>query len=118
MHVWQILAAAIAIEHVGFFALEAVFFRKPLGRRVFALTPEQADTMAPLAANQGLYNGFLAAGLIWAIVAPPIEARHLATFFFACVLVAGLFGGATVKRSIWALQALPALIGLVTLFTG
>ena len=69
-----------------------------------------------LAANQGLYNGFLAAGLIWSLLAPVTYATQLALFFLACVLIAGIYGGATANRRIWLLQALPAAIALIVLF--
>jgi putative membrane protein len=85
----------------------------PLGRKTFRMTPEYAKASATLAANQGLYNGFLAAGLIWGLVINDIAVK---TFFLVCVLVAGVYGGFTAKRSILYMQALPGLLGLVFLF--
>jgi putative membrane protein len=117
MTLWKILAALVAVEHVGFLVLEMFLWRLPIGRKIFGLKPDLAEAMAPLAANQGLYNGCLAAGLFWAAFgAPAIGARELGIFFLSCVVVAGLFGGATVKKSIWFLQALPAGVALLTLF--
>jgi putative membrane protein len=112
----EILTGFVAAEHVGFLALEMFLWQKPFGLKTFQLTPEEAKLMAPLAANQGLYNGFLAAGLAWGLVAAPELAFPVKLFFLGCVLIAGLFGGATVKKSIWFLQALPAALALVLLF--
>ncbi|MBS1963543.1 MAG: DUF1304 domain-containing protein [Bdellovibrionales bacterium] len=90
------------------------FWTKPLGMKAFGRTPEQARDSAVLAANQGLYNGFLAAGLVWAIVHPdPEVGRQLRTFFFACVTIAGIYGGLTASRKILFVQAIPGAIGLV-----
>ncbi len=104
-----VLVALVAALHVGFLILEMFLWRGPIGRRVFGLTPEFAERSAPLAANQGLYNLFLAAGLTWGLV----DARSDVTvFFLACVLVAGVYGGFSVKRSILLVQALPAALAL------
>jgi putative membrane protein len=89
-------------------------WQTPFGRRTFGLTPEFAAQSAKLAANQGLYNGFLAAGLIWGLLAPH-DGFYIKIFFLTCVIVAGLYGGFTVKKSILVIQALPALIALVLL---
>ena len=90
----------------------------PRTRAAFGMSAEQAEQTKVLAGNQGLYNGFLAAGLIWSLIAPPAYAMQLALFFLACVLVAGLYGGATANKRIWLLQALPAAIALlVVIFT-
>lgn len=110
-NVWAGLVAAL---HLYFLALEMFFWTKPLGMKAFGRTPEQARDSAVLAANQGLYNGFLAAGLAWAIVHPdPEVGRQLRTFFFGCVTVAGVYGGLTASRKILTVQALPGAIGLV-----
>src|SRR5262249_53887350 len=90
-----------------FLCLEMFLWSRPFGRRTFGTTPEQAEATRILAANQGLYNGLLAAGLAWAILS---DSRPLATFFAACVLVAGIYGGITAKRSILIVQALPGAI--------
>jgi putative membrane protein len=89
-------------------------WRTPFGRRVFGLTPEFAAASARLAANQGLYNGFLAAGLIWGLLAGH-DSFYIKIFFLTCVIVAGVYGGFTVKKSIIVIQALPALIALILL---
>ncbi len=103
------LDALVAALHVAFCVLEMFLWRAPLGRRVFGLTPEFAERSATLAANQGLYNLFLAAGLAWGLV----ESRADVTLFFlGCVAVAGLYGGPTVKRSILLVQAAPALAAI------
>lgn len=107
----RILVSLVALEHVGFLVLEMFFWQKPLGLKIFGLTPEQARDSAALAANQGLYNGFLAAGLLWALTIPdPTFARQTKLFFLGCVIVAGVFGGFTAKRSILVVQALPAAL--------
>jgi len=106
------LVALVALEHLGFLVLEMFLFTKPVGRKVFGVKREDAETMKVLAANQGLYNGFLAAGLIWGLVA--VEGGlAIQTFFLVCVLIAGLYGGATASRAILLVQALPAAIALV-----
>ena len=112
----NIVIAVVAILHLGFLALEMFFWNHPFGRKRFGMTPEYSQASASLAANQGLYNGFLAAGLVWALLAPAAYARELALFFLGCVLVAGLYGGATANRRIWLLQALPAALVLAVLF--
>ncbi|MBI2362144.1 MAG: DUF1304 domain-containing protein [Elusimicrobia bacterium] len=100
---------AVAVLHLGFFVLEAYFWDKPLGLRVFHLTPEFAQASRVLAANQGLYNGFLAAGLLWGLYGKNASVQ---IFFLGCVVVAGLFGAATVGRSILFVQALPGAAAL------
>jgi putative membrane protein len=112
----KILIALIALEHIYFLVLEMFLWTQPRTRAAFGMSAEQAEQSRVLAANQGLYNGFLAAGLIWSLLAPAAYARELALFFLACVLVAGLYGGATANKRIWVLQALPAAIALVVLF--
>lgn len=111
----QILTALVALLHLYFLALEMFFWDKPLGRRVFNLTPEFATASKTLAANQGLYNGFLAAGLIWSLTLGGREGFHVAIFFLTCVIVAGIYGALTVNRRIFFFQALPALLALVAL---
>ena len=112
------LVAFVAAEHAAFFVLEFFLFQTPLGLRVFKLTPEAAKAAAVLAANQGVYNAFLAAGLVWSLRAAPPQAFALKVFFLACVAVAGVVGGATASRSIFFVQALPALIALALLRAG
>jgi putative membrane protein len=108
----QVLAALVATEHLYFLVLEMFLWTKPAGLRAFGQTREQAESSRVLAMNQGLYNGFLAAGLIWSLVAPPDLARPVRIFFLACVIAAGLFGGATASRKILVVQALPAAVAL------
>ncbi len=104
------LTALVALLHAGFLVLEMFLWNTPFGRRTFRLSEEKARDTAVLAANQGLYNGFLAAGLVWGLL---IQDRGVCLFFLACVVVAGLFGGATVKRSILYVQALPAILAAI-----
>ena len=110
----NIIIGLVILLHIGFLILEMFLWQTPFGRRVFGLTPEFAAASAKLAANQGLYNGFLAAGLIWGLLAEH-NAFYIKIFFLTCVIVAGLYGGFTVKKSILIIQALPALIALVLL---
>ena len=116
MHlVAQILVGLVALLHLYFLALEMFFWDKPLGRKVFNLTPEFAAASKTLAANQGLYNGFLAAGLIWGLVEGGHMGFHIELFFLACVIVAGIYGALTVSKRIFFFQALPAILALVAL---
>ena len=109
-----ILVALVAIEHIYILVLEMFLWTTPRGMRAFGLKPDQAAQTRVMAANQGLYNGFLAAGLIWSLIHPdPAVAFELKLFFLGCVLVAGLYGGATASRKIFLIQALPAAIALL-----
>jgi putative membrane protein len=105
----NVAVAVVALLHVGFLVLEMFFWKRPLGRRIFGLSRELAEASAPLAANQGLYNGFLAAGLIWGL-AIRSAGTLLVLFFLGCVIVAGLFGAATANRRILFVQALPGAV--------
>ncbi len=107
------LIALIALVHLYILTLE-MFLWRTRARRVFGMSAEQADATAQLAGNQGLYNGFLAAGLIWALLSGS-ETAPRATFFLVCVAVAGLYGAATVKRTILFVQTMPALLALAAL---
>ena len=109
----NILIAVIAVLHIGFLVLEMFLWQTPFGRKTFGLTPEFAKESAKLAANQGLYNGFLAAGLIFSLLLN--DGFLVKIFFLCCVIVAGLYGGFTVKKSILVIQALPAIVALVLL---
>ncbi len=104
-----LLVALVAAEHFGILVLEMFFWDHPVGREVFDMTAEESAISATLAANQGLYNGFLAAGLIWGLAA---KKRDVIIFFLLCVIVAGVFGAATAKFSILFTQALPAVLAL------
>jgi len=109
-----ILTGVIALAHVWFLVLESFLWTQPFGMRTFGMTPEVAQTTAVLAQNQGLYNGFLAAGLLWTyFVGDAAWQVNLRTFFLVCVIVAGLVGGYTAKPVIYFIQALPALIALI-----
>lgn len=103
--------ALVALLHLYFLYLEMFMWNKPAGRRAFGLTPEFAESTKTLAANQGLYNGFLSAGLLWAIYLGA-AGRSIAIFFLICVIVAGVFGALTASRKILFVQALPAAIAL------
>ena len=109
----QLCIALVAILHIGFLVLEMFLWDKPLGMKVFGNTPQKAQLTKVLAQNQGLYNGFLAAGLIWSICATEAFAISLANFFLGCVIVAGVYGAITVSKKILYVQALPALIALL-----
>ncbi len=109
----NLVIAVVAILHLGFLVLEMFLWNHPVGRKTFKMTPEYSQASASLAANQGLYNGFLAAGLIWGLFSGELSVKF---FFLVCVLIAGIFGGMTAKRSILYMQALPALLGLLLLY--
>ena len=107
----RIALGFVALQHLLFLVLEMFLWTKPFGRKVFGLSEQLARDSASLAANQGLYNGFLAAGLVWAILPGP-HALAAGVFFTSCVVGAGIFGGLTAKRSILVVQALPGAIAL------
>jgi putative membrane protein len=103
----------VAIEHLWFLVLEMFLWTRPIGLKTFRNTPEFAKQSAALAGNQGLYNGFLVAGLLWGLFHPdPAAGLEITVFFLACVVVAGVYGAATVSRRILYVQAFPALLGL------
>ena len=104
-----LLTAFVALEHIGIMVLEMFFWTSPFGLKAFNMTPAVAAASATLAADQGLYNGFLAAGLIWALISGKLDVQ---IFFLGCVIVAGLYGAATAKPSILLTQALPAALAL------
>lgn len=107
-----VLVLLVALLHGYFLVLEMFLWRTPRGRRTFGTDEAFAEQSAPLAANQGLYNGFLAAGLLWGAIAADPVGFQVRVFFLACVTVAGLYGGATVSRRILVVQAAPAAIAL------
>jgi putative membrane protein len=113
----NILIALVAALHLYFVYLEMVAWDRPLGRKVFRTTPEFSAASKALAANQGLYNGFLVAGLVWGLWLGD-AGLAVKTFFLACVVVAGLFGAATVSRRILYVQAVPAALALTALWVG
>lgn len=110
----NIVVFLVALLHVYILVLEMFLWDKPRGRKAFGMTPEQAAQTKVLAANQGLYNGFLAAGLFWGL-SLGAAGQGVKVFFLGCVLVAGLYGAATASRRILFVQALPAALGLVLL---
>ena len=113
----DLLVALVAALHVYFLVLEMFLWTKPLGLKTFRSSIEKATDSAVLAANQGLYNGFLAAGLVWGLVdGIPAFAFQIKTFFLLCVVVAGVYGAATVSRRILLVQAAPAAIALILLW--
>ncbi len=109
-----ILALAIAALHVYILVMEMVLWETPRVRKAFGTTEDFAAATRVLAANQGLYNGFLAAGLLWGVTLGA-EGRATVAFFLLCVLVAGLFGAATASRRILFVQAVPAALALAAL---
>lgn len=111
------LVALVAAQHVYFLVLEMFLWTKPLGLKTFRNSIEKANDSAVLAANHGLYNGFLAAGLIWGLVqGTPAFAFQIKVFFLLCVIIAGVYGAATVSRGILLVQAAPAAIALILLW--
>ena len=113
----NVLVALVAALHVYFLVLEMFLWTKPLGLKTFRNTPEKAADSAVLAANQGLYNGFLAAGLLWGLVhGNPGFSFQIKTFFLLCVITAGAYGAVTVSRRILYVQATPAAVALILLW--
>ena len=107
----NIAVALVALLHLYFMVLEMYFWDKSLGRRAFGLTPEFAAASKSLAANQGLYNGFLAAGLVWGLL--PGDGGHaIKLFFLGCVVIAGIFGAVTANKKILFVQALPGAVAM------
>jgi len=111
----NIVVLVVALLHVWILVLEMFLWDKPAGLRAFGLTPEAAARTKVLAANQGLYNGFLAAGLVWGLLAGA-GGTQVKLFFLSCVLIAGVYGAATASRRILFVQALPAAVGLVLMW--
>jgi putative membrane protein len=109
----NLLTGLVALEHVGIMVLEMFFWDHPVGRRIFSMTPEVSAVSRVLAANQGLYNGFLAAGLFWGLSRGD---GRIKVFFLVCVAIAGIFGGLTAKTSILVTQLLPAALALAAYF--
>jgi len=107
----NIAVALVALLHGYFMVLEMFLWTKPYGRRVFGLTPEKAALTKSLAANQGLYNGFLAAGLGWGLYAGT-DGHTTKVFFLSCVIIAGVFGAATASRKILWVQAVPGAVAM------
>jgi len=110
----NIMIGLVALLHAYFLVLEMFLWDTPFGRRVFRSTPEYAAASKALAANQGLYNGFLAAGLVWGLALGD-AGLQIKVFFLACVIVAGVFGAATASRTILFVQAIPGILALALL---
>ena len=108
-----VLVGFVALSHFGILVLEMFFWDHPVGQKIFSMTPEVSSLSAVLAMNQGLYNGFLAAGLVWGLIAARFD---LKVFFLLCVIVAGVFGALTAKGTILFTQAMPAAIALLFVF--
>jgi putative membrane protein len=106
----KVLVALVALIHGYILVLEMFLWRTPRGRAAFGTTVEFAEETATLAANQGLYNGFLVAGLVWGLVAADPLGRQVTLFFLACVAIAGIYGAATVNRRILVVQTVPAVV--------
>jgi len=110
----DIVIGLVAVLHIYFLVLEMFLWDKPFGLKIFHLTPEYAKTSKALASNQGLYNGFLSAGLIWGLWLGA-AGRDVKLFFLFCVVAAGLYGGYSVSRKILLVQAIPAVVALALL---
>jgi putative membrane protein len=110
-----VIIGLVAALHIYFMVLEMFLWDKAAGLRAFGHTPEQAAASKKLAANQGLYNGFLAAGLIVGLIEQGHAGFHFEIFFLTCVIIAGIYGGITVSRKIFFVQAVPAIVALVLL---
>ena len=112
-----ILVILIALEHFAFMVIEMFFWTKPLGRRIFKQTLEKSKQTKVLAANQGLYNGILATGLLWSLLHPNHEfGEQLTVFFLLAIIVAGLYGAYSVNKNILFVQAMPATMALLLLY--
>lgn len=113
----SILVLLVGLEHVYILVLEMFLWTQPRTMKIFGITPEEAEITKTLAANQGLYNGFLAAGLLYSLVANDTEVIFtLKVFFLLCVIIAGIYGGITAKPRIVLVQSFPALIALIVTF--
>lgn len=104
------LICLVSISHIGILILEMFFWNHPIGQKIFSMTPEVAASSSVLAMNQGLYNGFLAAGLFWGLLKNRLDIK---VFFLCCIVIAGIFGGITAKTSILFTQGLPALLAFI-----
>jgi putative membrane protein len=112
----QVLAGLIAALHVYFLVLEMFLWTGPVGQRAFGRTAAEQESSKVLAGNQGLYNGFLAAGLVWSLVGNDVIAIPVRTFFLACVVVAGAYGAVTASKKILFVQAIPGAVALAVTF--
>lgn len=109
-----LLILFVALEHILFMVLEMFYWNRKLGRKIFGHNREDGEKSRVLAANQGLYNGFIAAGLIWGVAHPSTSlGQQIILFFLICATIAGIYGGLTAKKSIVFIQGLPAFIAAV-----
>ncbi|TDR32731.1 DUF1304 domain-containing protein [Hydromonas duriensis] len=109
----------IALLHIYILVLEMFWWNTPKGQKAFNVSPEMAAQTTVLAANQGLYNGFLSAGLFWSLFHPnPMFAKQIAIFFLLCVAIAGIYGGLTAAKKIIYIQTVPAILGLTAILFG
>lgn len=112
----SMLSGLVAFQHLGFMVLEMFYWNKPIGLKVFKMSQQEADISAALAANQGLYNGFLAAGLVWGILYPEVTVgNQIIAFFLLCVIAAASYGAYSVSPRILLVQGGPALIAILLL---
>ena len=112
----QLLVGLVAALHLYFLVLEMFLWATPFGAKTFARPIEEQIASKVLAANQGLYNGFLVAGLVWSFIAAPVMVYPLRMFFLGCVVVAGLYGGATANKKIFFIQAIPAALAMIVTY--
>jgi putative membrane protein len=112
-HLANLVVAALAALHVYILVLEMFWWTTERGRRAFGLTADFARSTKAMAANQGLYNGFLAAGLVWGLVLGPVRGEGVKIFFLVCIIVAGLYGAVTVARKILFIQTIPGALALM-----
>jgi putative membrane protein len=108
-----VLIAFVALLHTGFLVMEMFYWDHEIGRKVFSMTPELSSGSKVFAMNQGLYNGFLVAGLVWGLLQDRFDVK---SFFLGCVIVAGVFGAFTVKPTIFYIQAVPAILAFVAMY--
>lgn len=108
-----VLIAFVALLHTGFLVMEMFYWDHEIGRKAFNMTPELSSATTVFAMNQGLYNGFLVAGLIWGLLQDRFDVK---SFFLGCVVVAGVFGALTVKPSIFYIQAVPAILAFIAMY--
>ncbi len=109
----NILISIVALLHIYILILEMFLWTKPIGMKAFRMNKERAESTAVLAANQGLYNGFLAAGLIWSLLSPETFSFQLSLFFLGCVVIAALYGAYSVGKKILLIQGVPAILALI-----
>ncbi|GAA6136845.1 DUF1304 domain-containing protein [Arenicella sp. 4NH20-0111] len=108
-----VLVLLVALLHLGFLVLEMFYWDHEIGRKIFSMTVQQSKDSMVLAMNQGLYNGFLSAGLIWGLFSKKIDVIY---FFLGCVVVAGIFGAFTAKPTIFFTQSVPAILAFVAVY--